>query len=340
MGRYPGRRTTITDRPGGRDEDVKSRAAGSHAVTSFAVGVGEYEVTAILDGREGLDEAFATSFPEAGRSDDWIPWHRRHPELVTGDGRWRLHVWCALIRGGDRAVLVDTGLGPVISPAHDWWLGGEGRLLGRLADLGVAGGTVDTVVVTHVHDDHLGGALAARGVPAFPNARHLLNRTDRDWVDYVAATDEDARAVRDGIIAPLEGAGLVDLVTGDEEIMDGVRLRRVPGHTPGHQVVEVRSGNEVLVIAGDVFNHPAQIAWPDWSSGTDHDAQRAAASRLELLRDLRDGRRFAPAHFAEPFGTAVPARVGDITCLLWQPDEAVARPLQGERSGSETDSIR
>jgi len=75
-------------------------------------------------------------------------------------------------------------------------------------------------------------------------------------------------------------------------------------------VIELASGEERLTITGDTFNHPALVANPDWTAGTDDDSDRAKASRREMLQDLADGRVFAPTHLAEPFGRATPGNNG------------------------------
>jgi len=271
--------------------------------------VGDIEVVSLLDGVAGLEDSFEESFPEPAQA-EWAPFHKNHPELVTPEGNWRLHVRCWLIRAGDRSILVDTGTGPVTSPTRSWWSGGAGRLPDELAAAGVGPADVDTIAITHVHDDHIGGTMSAPDDPAFPNARYLIHRADWDWVVHYADEDEEFREMFEALMKPIENAGLVELVSGTEVIAPAVRLRHLPGHTPGHQVIELASGEERLTITGDTFNHPALVANPDWTAGTDDDSDRAKASRREMLQDLADGRVFAPTHLAEPFGRATPGNNG------------------------------
>src|SRR3954465_2067163 len=93
-------------------------------------------------------------------------------------GVLRVRAW--LIGHPAGLVLVDTGIGGPTSPTHEW-VPSPGVLVAALAELGVAPGDIPTVVITHVHDDHIGGLLDATGTPAFPNARHVLQRGDLEW---------------------------------------------------------------------------------------------------------------------------------------------------------------
>jgi glyoxylase-like metal-dependent hydrolase (beta-lactamase superfamily II) len=115
--------------------------------------VGEFEVTGLLDA-EGSFTTYAEAFPE-GRAQDWAPW----PDLVDGD-RWTLPFRSLLIRGGGRAILVDTGVGP--AGGGEFLAQRQGWLPNELDRLGV---TPDTVFFTHVHVDHVGWNHAFEGVP-------------------------------------------------------------------------------------------------------------------------------------------------------------------------------
>jgi glyoxylase-like metal-dependent hydrolase (beta-lactamase superfamily II) len=215
-------------------------------------------------------------FPEA-TAHDWAG-------LDTTE--WVLHFHCYLLRDrGGRTVLVDTGIGGVDSPAATW-APVPGRLLDELAAVGTAPGDVDVVVLTHLHSDHAGGATAG-GVPAFPNARHVLQRAEVDWA---------SEAIRDYVLRPL--GERVQQVDGDAEVLPGIRVRHTPGHTPGHQVVRVGD----LVLTGDLVLHPVQLVNPAVTYRYDEDTERAAATRIALLDELRaTGGTIGTAHFADPF---------------------------------------
>ncbi|MER5425394.1 MBL fold metallo-hydrolase [Streptosporangium roseum] len=204
---------------------------------------------------------------------------------------WILHFHCYLLRdAAGRTVLVDTGIGPEDSPAADW-APVPGALGSELARVGVRPEEVDAVVITHLHSDHASGAVIG-GVPVFANARHVFQRAEVD----AAAEEVLAQVVR-----PL--GERVQVVDGQADVLPGIRVFHTPGHTPGHQVVQVGE----LVLTGDVVLHPAQLADPKVPYLYDTDPELAVATRVELLERVRAARgMIATAHFAEPF-TVLPA---------------------------------
>jgi glyoxylase-like metal-dependent hydrolase (beta-lactamase superfamily II) len=166
---------------------------------------------------------------------------------------------------------------------------------------------VNTVIITHVHDDHSGGAVTGTGEPAFPSARYVLQRTDHDWLRDEAGKSEEDAAIWETLMAPLVSRGALDLVDGEAEIASGVSVRLAPGHTPGHQIIRVASESRRLIISGDAFNHPAQLSYPDWPSGSDVLHAEAATSRRTIIAELgsHGGSVLAPNHFGEPFGKMI-----------------------------------
>jgi glyoxylase-like metal-dependent hydrolase (beta-lactamase superfamily II) len=162
-----------------------------------------------------------------------------------------------------------------------------------LADLAAAGyprETIDTVVCTHLHVDHVGWntMLTDHGwVPTFPNARYLIGR-----VEYAHWTSrgerEDMAAVLADSVTPVWNAGLIDLVATDQRICDEVSLVPTTGHTPGHVSVRIASQGEEALITGDFMHHPCQIAHPEWSSTADSDPALARLTRERMLTSLAD----------------------------------------------------
>jgi glyoxylase-like metal-dependent hydrolase (beta-lactamase superfamily II) len=283
--------------------------------------VGPYVVVPLLDGAAGLDgsvdDAFAAPDPSM-----WDQWRRRHPEVFTPEGGWFLHVRCFLVLADEDTIVVDTGVGPASSPTQNWWGGESGRLLEELAAADVAAADVDTVVITHLHDDHIGGVLLDGGEPTFPNAEHLIQRPDWEWLERLANENEEEREIHERLTAPLAGDGLVRLLDGDHEIVPGVVARHAPGHTPGHQVLDIDVIEGHITISGDTFNHPAQVANPDWPSSTDDDPQLAIATRRSFVADaLADGRLVAPTHLGQPVGRIVSQHDGG---AAWEPVDETA----------------
>ncbi|WP_261985716.1 MBL fold metallo-hydrolase [Microbispora sp. CSR-4] len=207
------------------------------------------------------------------------------PEMFAGaafapDEEWVLHFHCYLVRAAGRTVLVDTGIGGADSPAT--WAPLPGRLTEELAAAGTAPEDVDVVVLTHLHSDHMGGAVAG-GAPVFPNARHIVQRAEVEWA---------SAPVRELILDPLRD--LLDVADGDVEAVPGVRVLHAPGHTPGHQCVEAGD----VVMSGDVLHHPVQLADPTIRYVYDEDPGLAVRTRTDVLARAAV---LAPAHFPDPF---------------------------------------
>jgi glyoxylase-like metal-dependent hydrolase (beta-lactamase superfamily II) len=282
-------------------------------MTHRALAVGHLEVVALLDGVRELDDPITESFPDVPPSAHET-FRERMPAIYGERGGWRLHVRAWLVRHPGGVVLVDTGVGRTGAPGPGWF-GAEGDLLAALRETGTPPDAVDTVVITHVHDDHLGGTVVFdddEPVPAFPRASYLLQEADRSWLAELAREEEEDRVIDTLLVQPVERAGRLVLVDGDHRIAEGIELRPAPGHTPGHQIVRLRSRGDRAIITGDTFNHPAQLPHPDWAAATDAVPARAAATRRAVLAEVlsHPGTTIAPTHFDEAFGHVRTGRDG------------------------------
>jgi len=271
-----------------------------------ALQVGDIEVLALIDGDQILGSPIAKAYPD-------IPVERLmadrdlDPGISTPDGSHRLRVRAWLVRHPAGVLLVDTGIGGNGAPGVEWF-GVRGMLLEALSETGTPPDAIDTVLLTHVHDDHIGGTVVFDNeqvpAPAFPNARYVLQAADREWQHELARTDEEDVAIESLLLRPLEAAGVLDLIEGDQRLADGLEAHLAPGHTPGHQVLRIRSRDQRAIISADAFNHRLQVGHPDWPSGSDEDPPLAAVTRRALLAEAlsHPGTALAPSHFTVSFG--------------------------------------
>jgi glyoxylase-like metal-dependent hydrolase (beta-lactamase superfamily II) len=191
----------------------------------------------------------------------------------------------------NRRIIVDTCLGNDKENRRiPSWNNLQTSFLSDLATAGYARETIDTVICTHLHVDHVGWNTMLNGgnwVPTFPNARYLMGRVEFDhWTSQ--HDREDMEAILADSVTPVLEAGLVDLVETDHRICDEISLLPTLGHTPGHVSLRIASQGEEALITGDFMHHPCQIARPEWSSTVDSDPTEAQQTRERMLTGLSD----------------------------------------------------
>lgn len=260
--------------------------------------VGPFRVVPLLDALGTFPSSVGEAFPGAP-AEALAAARQRDPAAFGDDGGWRLAFRCFAVRGPDGGtVLVDAGIGPHGSPAAAW-APVPGVLPAALAAARIAPADVSVVVLTHLHEDHVGWAVDDALAPRFASARHLVQHAD------VAALPA-AGAVADRVVAPLRRAGLLEELDGAITLaaLDGARLDVVPtpGHTPGHQSLVVDGGGRRVVVTGDVLVAALQLVAPDVAYRFEQDQALARRTRRRLLAEAR--RRptlLATAHLTEPF---------------------------------------
>ncbi|MGW3562480.1 MBL fold metallo-hydrolase [Streptomyces sp. NPDC000941] len=239
--------------------------------------------------------------PDVVAGQGWL-----RPHFADGQGVLRIDSHGFAFTAGGLRILVDTGIGNGKERANPAWHKLNTDYLRHLVAAGFPPDSVDLVILTHLHADHVGWNTREVGgewVPTFPRARYLTSRTEREF--WAAYDMEEARRqmFRDSVI-PVERAGLLDLVDVPVEgvdIVPGLRLLPTPGHTPGHVAVELTSRGQAALITGDCVHHPVQLAHPAIGACVDIDPEQSEASRRKLLRSLADTDTLVlGAHFAPP----------------------------------------
>jgi len=233
--------------------------------------------------------------PERVRPISWLR------PFLDDDGQLILSVHALVVDSCGRRIMVDTCLGNDKERPLPAWNMRSGSFLADLAAAGAPRESVDCVLCTHLHVDHVGWntmRVEDGWAPTFPNARYLFGR--KEWEYWKDQPEEFGPVISDSV-RPILDAGLADLVDTDHELTDEVRLEPTPGHTPGHVSVRIRSAGEEAVITGDMMHHPCQIARPGWSAAPDHDAELGRKTRRDFLESCAG----APVlvigtHFAAP----------------------------------------
>jgi len=205
----------------------------SGIVPDTGITIGPYRVHFVSGGRFRLDGgAMFGVVPK-------VLWNRVAP--ADEKNRIQMGMNCLLIEGEGKRVLVDSGIGTKGDPRFRDIFAVERpeALLEDLAALGVPPAGITTVACTHLHFDHCGGGTtrAEDGVarPTFPKARYLVRR--QEWDDAHHANERNRASYLSENYDPIEKAGQLILHEGDIEILPGVTMRNLPGHTRGHQGV-------------------------------------------------------------------------------------------------------
>jgi len=211
------------------------------------------------------------------------------PEFMDEDGRLKMSVHALVVETPSRRIIVDTCLGNhKQGRSVPGWNDLQGPFLRDLAAAGFLRESIDTVVCTHLHVDHVGWntmLVDGKWQPTFPRARYLMGETEFEYWRDQRDLAEQVTVFSDSV-QPVFDAGLVDLVATDHRLCDEVCLVPTLGHTPGHASVRIESQGETALITGDFLHHPCQLARPEWAAVVDYDRRRSTQTRREVFAEL------------------------------------------------------
>ena len=240
-------------------------AAGAEtAVQKFRVG--DAEIWAIADSLSdrGMD-VFKGADPAA--IEKYVPTGKTPSAIMT-----------FAVRLDGKMLLLDTGLGNST--------GRVGNLMAGLAQAGIAPEDIETILITHMHGDHIGGLIWDDG-QAFPNADVLIGKAELDfWLDEKMLAENPGRKGNFDLarrVADLYGDRIRTFGFG-ETVVPGITSMAAVGHTPGHVALLLESGSEKLLCIGDLLHAAAlQFPRPDINASFDMNPEQAAASRVAFL---------------------------------------------------------
>ena len=277
--------------------------------------VGEVVVTALSDGFLDGSMAVLRNIDEADAA-------RMLREAFRPVPR-RTSVNCFAIRSAGRTALVDCGCGPASQAS-------AGRLFENLAAAGIAPDSVDTVLLTHMHPDHSNALADGEGHARFPAATLVMHAAELAyWTDdaQVAVAAQTGRGVPYFAAARAQMAPYRDRIRtfgGEEAVFPGVTAMPLPGHTPGHSGYRIASGDEELLVWGDIVHLPeVQIPRPEVAIQFDVDPDRAIATRRAILEQVTaEGRLVAGMHLHFPGYAHVVRRDGSFALVAeaWRLD--------------------
>lgn len=251
----------------------------------YAVKIGDIAALVVSDGVLPLPTTTMATNARPGDLADWLDYMGMPPDKFD----WPLNVMVA--QTGDQTILIDAGLGGQFSGFPR-----AGQFPQRLAAAGIELESVTDVIITHMHMDHVGGLLVP-GIKERLRADvriHVAAAEVEFWISPDFSHTVMPNPVPDVLRSTAtsfynEYRDMLRLFENDHEVAPGVTVRRTGGHTPGHSVVELASGGERLLFAGDAM-FPVAFDHPDWQNGFEHDPEEAARVRFGLFRELVENR--------------------------------------------------
>ena len=209
---------------------------------------------------------------------------------------------------GRERILVDTGFGEKIGPPF----GNFPRLQANLVRAGIAPESIDLVVISHGHLDHIGGLVTKSGALAFPKAQFVFVDTEWNyWTGSHFESEVNGSPLPDPFKKGTIGAARENLpqvadrsrfVKQGGEITSGMRYIAAPGHSPSHASILFASGKEQFMHMGDIAHNPVtSLQHPEWTPIFDYDPAGAITSRKAILdRVATDGIMAMGYHFPFP----------------------------------------
>lgn len=266
---------------------------------------------------------FTAATEEDLKRHDWMT-----PHFADDEGRMLLSLHAFVVESQGRRIVVDTCVGNDKPRGDSMFSMLKGRFLEDLAEAGFPRESIDLVLCTHMHVDHIGWntiLVDGQWVPTFPNARHLFARAE--FEHWTANPDTHFGDTFGDSVQPVVDAGLHELVEPGYRPTDELELISTPGHTPGHVSVMIRSRGQEAVITGDMIHHPLQIAEPQHCTHFCTQPERAVATRHRFLGEMADRPVLVlGTHFAGPTAGWI-RRSGQAWCFdVGAPAPAEAAP--------------
>lgn len=240
-------------------------------MTVHQLKIGDIECTVLQEGAAEMSlDAVAGRYPNASREEIASALAGEAPS-----GSLNL----LYVKSGWTHILADVGFGESTP--------GMGGALRGLASLEVAPADIDIVYLTHFHGDHIAGFFNPDGTAVYANALYLTTQAEWDeWMGRWAASNAEADKQNLARFSALRDS--FKLVNAGDEIVPGVSVVNLEGHTLGHSGLLVQSGGDRLLHVVDILHQPFQFAYTGWHFSFDSNPELAVATRRNTLQRCAD----------------------------------------------------
>lgn len=261
--------------------------------------IGDVKVSRVIESEAPWDGTMImpNATAENVKKEDWLA-----PAFADTKGNCVMSIHALILESQGKRIVVDTCIGNDKVRSNPAWSKLQLPFLEDLRKLSYTRESIDTVVCTHLHIDHVGWNTTLENdkwVPTFPSAKYLIGGTE--WDFFSRQADEFFKAPVDDSVRPIFDHGRAELVDDKRRITDEIWLESTPGHTPGHFAVRISSKGQEAVITGDLRHHPIQCRYPEWDDNFDVDGPAAKKTRRAFCERYADtGTLVFGTHFATP----------------------------------------
>lgn len=245
------------------------------------------EIYVLSDGYFGIGEPQPILAPEIKR--ETVQDALR--DLYLSESDYEMPITTLLIKKGNQYILVDTGEG-YHDPINAGWLQNS------ILEIGISPEDITDILITHAHRDHIGGILSKEGTKIYPNAKYYISEPE---YNFWTSVDKDFSKSKMLPSSYPTGKIQTEIITAikldleifkpGETLFSCIRTEAAPGHTPGHIIFHIFSGDQTITHLVDIVHSPLLVTHPDWGTQWDVNFEEGIATRKRIFDNCYNDKR-------------------------------------------------